>query len=158
MSSVQQWAWSLCLMILICTLVQYIIPAGAMERSVRLVLGGFVVLGIITPITNLVQSANWDFSWEAETVVTENYIDQSNQILLEQAKANVTVLVARELQRKEIDYKNMEITMDTNEDNCIVIDKAVVTIGVKDAADAEWIRETIVSALGIQTEVVIDDG
>ena len=158
MSNVQQWAWSLCLVILICTVVQYILPAGAMERSVRLVLGGFVVLSIIMPITNLVQSANWDFSWAAETAVTEEYIAQSNAVLLEQAKANVTVLVAQELQRKEIDYKNIAITMDTNADNCIVIDKAVVTIGVQDGADAEWIRETIGSALGIQTEVVIDDG
>ena len=158
MSNVQQWAWSLCLVILICTVVQYIIPTGGMERSVRLVLGGFVVLGIITPITNLVQPDNWDFSWAAETAVTEDYIDQSNKVLLEQAKANVTVLVARELQAREVDYKNIEITMDTNADNCIVIDKAVVTIGVQDAADVEWIRETIGSALEIQTEVVIDDG
>lgn len=158
MSSVQQWAWSLCLLILICTVVQYIIPSGAMERSIRLVLGGFVVLGIIMPITNLVQSTDWDFSWEVDTAVTEAYIDQSNALLLEQSKRNVEALAAVELQKKEINYRKIEITMDTNADNCIVIDKAVVMIGVQDAAEAEWIRETMVSALGIPTEVVIDDG
>lgn len=160
MSTVQQWAWSLCLIILICTVIQYIIPSGAMERSIKLVLGAFVVLGMIVPITNLVQSSDWNFTWDAERFSEANseYVDQVNHEILEQSKENITVLLVTELEKMGVDYQNIEISMDTNEDNCIVIDKAVITIGVKDAVRIFQIQDTIQTSLGIQTEVVVNGG
>lgn len=158
MAAVQQWSWSLCLLVLISTIIQYVLPSGTMERSMKLVLGGFVVLGMIVPITKMVQSADWDFTLETNTAATDSYLEQINEEILTQAQANVTAVIAENLQQMGVQPENIAVVMDTNEDNCIVIEKAVIRIAVSDAKKAEQIRETLQSTLGIQAEVVINGG
>lgn len=158
MAAVQQWSWSLCLLVLLSAIIQYVLPSGVMERSMKLVLGGFLVLGMITPVASLVQSADWDFSLDASVSDTDQYIAAANEEILILAEGNVTALVAQALQEMGIQPENIAVEMDMNEDNSIVIEKAVIGLSAGDWPKAEQIREKIQSTLGIQAEVVVYDG
>ena len=74
------------------------------------------------------------------------------------ARASITSLVAAELQRMQVPCKNVDITMDTTEDNSIVISKVVVTLPGEYAGSCENVRLRLTELLGLQTEVYADDG
>ncbi len=158
MGEVQQWAWSLCLLILISTILQYVMPGGTMQRSMKLVLGGFVVLGMIQPAASLAQSADWSVSIAVDDTTAEHYLEQANDRILSQARANVSAVIAEKLTQLGVQAENITVEMDTDADNCIVIDKAVIGLHASDADKAEQLRQAVWSSLGIQTEVVINGG
>lgn len=158
MSQVQQWAGALCILILISAIIQYIIPSGVMERSMRLVLGGFVVLGLILPITDLVKNADWDISIPENPAVEEACTEQANERILALAQNNVEALIAETLQEMHIHAKKIAVKMDSDEDNCIVIEKAWIVLELSDAERLAETEEKIWSVLGIRAEVVLDGG
>lgn len=160
MTQVQQWAGGLCLLILVTTVIQYILPGGVMQRSVKLVLGGFVVLGVIVPLTQLVSSNSWELPnfEQSATMTIDTYITQTNTRILEQAEGNVAAVIADQLAQRGISAENIAVNMDSNEDNSIVIEKAVVTLSSEDTANAEEIRERLQNILEIPVEVIIYGG
>lgn len=158
MSQVQQWAGALCILILIATVLQYIIPSGVMERSMRLVLGGFVVLGLIVPITQLVKNADWEFQIQEDSISADEYLEQANTQILKLAQNNVEALISETLQKMNISAKKITVKMDSDKDNCIVIEKAVVALALTDAERMAETEEKLWSVLGIKAEVIIDGG
>lgn len=156
MSAVQQWASVLCVLVLISAIIQYVIPSGMMERSMKLVLGGFVVLGLILPIADLVRSVEWDFQIKEDPSITEHYLETTNNQIITIAQHNIEQLIAETLREMNISAKNIMVKMDISEDNCIMIEKAVLVIAFSDMERAAAIEEKIWSALGIKAEVVID--
>lgn len=156
MSAVQQWASALCVLVLISAIIQYVIPNGIMERSMKLVLGGFVILGLILPIIDLVRSEEWDFQMKEDTSITEHYLETTNNQIITIAQHNIEQLIAETLCEMNINAKNIMVKMDISEDNCIMIEKAVLVIAFSDMEQAVAIEEKIWSALGIKAEVVID--
>ena len=158
MTQVQQWAGGLCLLILVTKVIQYILPGGVMQRSVKLVLGGFVVLGVIVPLTRLVSSNSWELPNFEQSATIDTYITQTNTRILEQAEGNVAAVIADQLAQRGISAENIAVNMDSNEDNSIVIEKAVVTLSSEDTANAEEIRERLQNTLEIPVEVIIYGG
>ncbi|MDD5952892.1 MAG: stage III sporulation protein AF [Oscillospiraceae bacterium] len=159
MSQVQQWAGALCLLVLISTVIQYVLPSGAMARSMKLVLGGFLVLGMIVPLVELVQSSDWDISLGQSAKASEELLlEEANGQILRQAQRNVEGVVAQTLSSMGIFPENITVEMDTDEDKSIVIEKVVVGIGFSDRAQGEHIRETLETTLGVKAEVVINGG
>ena len=129
-----------------------------MQRSVKLVLGGFVVLGVIVPLTRLVSSNSWELPNFEQSVTIDTYITQTNTRILEQAEGNVAAVIADQLAQRGISAENIAVNMDSNEDNSIVIEKAVVTLSSEDTANAEEIRERLQNTLEIPVEVIIYGG
>lgn len=158
MSSVQQWASGLCLLVLAATVVQYLLPHGTMVRSMRLVLGAFLLLGILSPLTTLVRSDDWQIDWSVSSFEEGALIDSANKALIEESRKKITELVAIQAQRENVRCEWIDVSMDITEDNCIAITGVTLTIGEADGARAETLRQSIESALGIKTEVVINGG
>ena len=84
MSGVQSWAISVCFTVIAASILQYISPNGAMERVMKLVLGAFVLYGIMMPIISLVPqiSNGFDAYIDVEqpnpSVDSDRYGQQSN--------------------------------------------------------------------------------
>ena len=67
-------------------------------------------------------------------------------------------MIADQLAQRGISAENIAVNMDSNEDNSIVIEKAVVTLSSEDTANAEEIRERLQNTLEIPVEVIIYGG
>ena len=68
MSGVQSWAAGVCFTVIAASILQYISPNGAMERVMKLVLGAFVLYGIMMPVISLVPQISNGF---------DSYIDMN---------------------------------------------------------------------------------
>ena len=64
-------------------------------------------------------------------------------------------MIADQLAQRGISAENIAVNMDSNEDNSIVIEKAVVTLSSEDTENAEKIRERLQNTLEIPVEVII---
>jgi hypothetical protein len=144
--------------VLIITLLQLVLPNGRMQRSMRLVMGAFAVLTILSPLTKLSVSDGWTSLFSTVDLDTDSYIDQTNEAILQQSQASIEALTAQTLQQINVEPEKIAVVMDTTEDNCIAIEKVVVQISLLDAERSTEIAEAITKELGIQGEVVIDGG
>ena len=134
MSGVQSWAISVCFTVIAASILQYISPNGAMERVMKLVLGAFVLYGIMMPSISLVPHISHG---------VDAYLDVE--------------LVTVELAKKGVNCENVELIMDTNEDNSISISKVLVTVsGATMSQDV--LEQQLNGVLGLQTEVTIHGG
>lgn len=160
MSGIQQWTAVICLAALVAALAQSLIPAGSMERMGKFVVGAFILCIIIAPISKLVpqistslQNVNTDS--QAQKTQLESTVN--NQII-EESQKSITNLVAAELSRIQIKCKNVQVVMDTNENGRISINKVIVELDKKDAAEAKTVSDYLKKELEIKTEVVSDGG
>ena len=75
MSGVQSWAISVCFTVIAASILQYISPNGAMERVMKLVLGAFVLYGIMMPIISLVPQISNGFDAYIDTEQPNQSVD-----------------------------------------------------------------------------------
>ncbi|MCI1955496.1 MAG: stage III sporulation protein AF [Oscillospiraceae bacterium] len=160
MSGIQQWTAVICLAALVAALAQGLIPAGSMERMGKFVVGAFVLCVMIVPVFKAVpkigaglESAN--SGGQGQDTRLESTV---NSQVMEESQKSVANLVTAELSRIRIKCKNVRVVMDTNRDGRISINKVIVTLDKKDAADAESAAEYLKKELGLKTEVVSDGG
>ncbi len=157
MDGVRQWALGICLTVLVNAVVQYLIPSGSMEKMLRLVLGAFVLCGILVPLVQVLPNIEWEVEdIPAAYEQAGDFTESVDQQVLSQAEQNIRILVAQELQKRGVACENIAVFMDRNEDGSIRMDKVVVTLGKDGQNQAPGLAPDLENTLGIQTEVVID--
>ena len=80
MSGVQSWAISVCFTVIAASILQYISPNGAMERVMKLVLGAFVLYGIMMPIISLVPQISNGFDAYIDTEHPNQSVDLTDTV------------------------------------------------------------------------------
>ena len=129
MSGVQSWAISVCFTVIAASILQYLSPNGAMERVI-------------------------DTEQPNQSV---DLTDTVNSQIHTAASSGIQSIVTVELAKKGVNCENVELIMDTNEDNSISISKVLVTVsGATMSQDV--LEQQLNSVLGLQTEVTIHGG
>ena len=131
MSGVQSWAISVCFTVIAASILQYISPNGAMERVMKLVLGAFVLYGIMMPIISLVPQISNGFDAYIDVEQPNPSVDLTDTVnsqIHTAASSGIQNIVTVELAKKGVNCENVELIMDTNEDNSISISKVLVTV------------------------------
>lgn len=159
MKEIQQWTAVICLAALVAALAQSLIPAGSMERMGKFVVGAFIICIMIAPISKIVPQISMGINSTGGSEVRKTQIESTvnNQIITESQKS-ITNLVAAELSRIHLRCKNVQVVMDTNRNGRISINKVIVKLDKKDAADIKTVADYLEKELQIKTEVVSDGG
>ena len=160
MNGVREWAAVICMAALTAAMLQNLVPNGSMERMARFVIGAFVICAMIAPISKTLPQlrvamdrgspSGGQNAGRLNSTVERQYRDA--------AERSVKGLVAAELGRMGIKCKNVRVIMDTDENGSISITKVVATIGKESAAKRGTTSAALQKTLGIQTEVVSDEG
>lgn len=157
MDAVHQWALGICLTVLINAVVHYVIPSGSMEKMLRLVLGVFVLCGILLPLSKTLPSLDWEMEKPTETIHdTDGFAGEVERQIFSQAEQNIKQVVIVELEKNGYPWKNVSVRMDTNEDRGIVINQVVVTLDKDALVQKEELTAHLEKTLGLKTEVVWD--
>lgn len=159
MSGVKEWATVICLAALSAAMLQSLVPNGSMERMAKFVIGAFIICALIVPASKAAPQIRAGLE-------TENRSAKENQNLnstverqyKDAARESITGLVQSELKQMGINCKNVQVIMDTDENGSISITKVVVTIDGKTASGRAGVSSALEKTLGIQTEVVSDEG
>lgn len=160
MSGIQQWAAVICLAALIAAMAQGLIPAGSMERMGKFVVGAFIICVMIAPISKIIPEISTSLqSTDTNSEVQKTQLESTvNSQVIEESQKSITNLVAAELSRIQIKCKNVQVVMDTNENNSISINKVIVKLDKRDVADVKMVSDYLEKELGLKTEVVSDGG
>ena len=148
MSGVQSWAISVCFTVIAASILQYISPNGAMERVMKLVLGAFVLYGIMMPIISLVPQISNGFDAYIDVEQPNPSVDLTDTV-----NSQIHTAASSGIQN----IVTVELIMDTNEDNSISISKVLVTVS-RATMSQDVLEQQLNGVLGLQTEVTIHGG
>lgn len=159
MSGVREWATVICLAALSAAMLQSLMPNGAMERMAKFVIGAFVICAIIAPVSKAIPQIQEGLEARSRPVEENDHLNSTvNRQYQDAARQSITGLVQSELKQMGINCKNVQVIMDTKENGSISINKIIVTIDGKTASEHTDVSSALEKALGIQTEVVSDEG
>lgn len=155
MDKVTAWAAGICLCTIVCAVLDMITPNGGTEKTVRFVLGLFMVCAVAVPLADI------SFDWNEISATTEQY--EANTSLKEDIQNQGIEIIEQELEQMiintiepfEVVPQKTEINMDIDNDNRISIVSVTVVLSGKDAEKAIQIKNTIESELGIVCDTVI---
>lgn len=159
MNDIKAWATAICLVTLVAAIMQYLVPNGSMGRMMKLVLGVFVICGIVLPITKIVPQISLELQDTAssaqDTQTFKNVVDQQ---VYSAANSGIRTIVMNELGTKNIKCENVAIKMDTKANSSISISKVVVTVPNQYSSQCSEIAVQLEKVLGLKTEVTVHGG
>ena len=157
MSSVQNWAAALCVAAFASALLQYLSPGGTMEKVFRLVLGAFVLCGLLSPLTDVLPTIAESLPAWSESSPQSEFTQSVDDQILQSAKANLEQVIAGQLYTMGYSWENIEIFMDMAADGSIVINKVAVTLS-DPVADCTEVSGRLEKVTGLKMEVTAYGG
>ncbi len=150
--------WALCLIAAAAagTLATVIVPRGSMDKTVRAVVGIFVVAVICSPLAEIKDS---DFSVEAfanfgETEYENPYADDVRESMLSSFRKTVETRIKEIASELDVDVVSVMADVALDESGCINIHKIAVAIGRNELTGIEYLSEIISEKLGAPVEII----
>lgn len=152
MDALRQWALCLIIGATAGTFVMAISPRGSMDKTVRAVVGIFVVAAICSPLAGLPKT---DFTADAfaDYEFTQQSEEEMYEYMLEAYRREVEnrILSAADEQGNEI--SEIFISADIDADNCIIIQDITVTLASEHSADTAEFSAYLSQRLGVSVTV-----
>lgn len=152
MDVLRQWAVSLIIAAAAGTFAMVISPRGSMDKTVRAVVGIFVVSVICSPLAQIKDNS---FSVEAVAeyeLETENVAALREQ-LVSACRDAVETQVIQSAQELGIEVETVEAEMSVDAENCIIIHKIAVNVPKKYGKNSELLSEILKEKLGVPVQV-----
>ena len=159
MNGIREWSAVVCLSALAASMLQSLIPNGSMERMAKFVIGAFVICAMIAPVSKALPQIRAGLNQNAARMESGGRLNSEvERQYRDAAQRSIAGLVTSELGRMGVKCKNVRVIMDTEENGSISINKVIVTVGKESVAGRAGVKSALEKALGIQTEVVSDEG
>ena len=141
MNAVKNWSAVISGSVLLCVILEFLIPPGKVGKSMNIILGAFVMCSAIGwfksfDVRNFKSSLNLK-KFEAPEEKTKKLNSTAEEIIAR----NIESIIQRILKDINVPYKKIEIFMDRNEDNCIVMIRCKIYISNSAKDDSEKIKK-----------------
>lgn len=152
MDVLRQWAVSLIIAAAAGTFAMIVSPRGSMDKTIRAVVGIFVVAVICSPLTEIKENG---FSVEAfaEYDLETDNIAALREQLVSACRNAVETQINREAQELEIAVESVEADLSVDAENCIIIHNITVNIADGFKEKAELLSEILQEKLGVPVQV-----
>ncbi len=140
------------------TLVTVIVPRGSMDKTVRAVVGIFVVAVICSPLTELDEAETIldAFAVYDEETIENLYTEDMHEYITETLKENITLRIKEIVSDFGADAVSVNAEMSVDENNCINIHKIEVIIKNGNFIDKTRLSEAISRNLGVPADVIAE--
>lgn len=155
MSAITSWATAVCIVAVICSLYDMLIPDGNTSKMLDFVLGMFLIVAILIPFVNIVKSEplnfkNIEFNSKDFTMSTEN-----EDLIVDVGKSTVEKIISDSLKEKNISYKKIVIDMDSSNGNSIDIIRAKIYVENSYRNQIIDIQNIVKEKTGITPDVIV---
>lgn len=155
MSAITSWATAVCIVAVICSLYDMLIPDGNTSKMLDFVLGMFLIVAILIPFVNIVKSEplnfkNIEFNSKDFTMSTEN-----EDLIVDIGKSTVEKIISDSLKEKNISYKKIVIDMDSSNGNSIDIIRAKIYVENSYRNQIIDIQNIVKEKTGITPDVIV---
>jgi hypothetical protein len=152
MASIRQWAFSVCVAMVICGIARILIPKGSMQKVLGITISAFLLCTILSPI--LLQ--NPSFSLDIRAQSNEDIAERARRLTEtvdrqeeEAVSAGVRKIVGEKLTEMGINYLHITIHISQNGQSEMVIGQVEVLLDRKYAEGAAGIRDVLQEELEI---------
>ncbi len=162
------WSSMICFSCAVCMITNFILPPGNMEKIVRMVLGLFIIVSIISPFSdsNLKIKLKVDLPQKNESNL-KSFVKKLDKQFETLAEKNLKNIIEGILDDIDIKSKKIEIFMDTDQDSCISISKCKIFLSrsckksdkayTLSNSEVIKIKDEVEKNLNINVEVLILD-
>lgn len=147
-----KWAAGICIGSAVVCIVEMFITDMALEKTVRYVLGAFMLCSVIVPIGSIIKDFSADFGNVAE--FSGEIPQEISEQRIEYIESEIKGLVERKLGEENIFPVDTGVNMDIDESNSISMIKADIVLEKKDIYSAKRAKE-ILGELGIESNVSV---
>lgn len=156
MNGIKEWAAVVCIVTLVAALMQYLVPDGSMAKMMKMLLGVFVICGIILPLSNTIPKISLELQSSSNSNQdTQSFKNSVDQQIYTAANTGIQNIVINELNLMNMNCENVQVLMDTKADNSISISKVVVSIPSQYANQVAEIAARLEKVMGLKTEVIV---
>ena len=153
MEGIFSWATAVTVCSVIACIVEILTGNSSLDKTVRFVLGIFMLCVIITPLINTAaQIVNTDITAEYEYNESN---DEKKEAQIKILKSRLQKLVEKTLAENDIEPLVTLITISIADDSSIESIKAAITLQNTDAEKAADTEELIRSRLGIECSISV---
>ncbi len=153
MEKIGNWATTICVAAIMCTLIQLLAPKGKSARMLQLVIISFFLCVLILPLEkNMTLSLpkistgdNDEFSLELEGTL--------QQQIQQQSELAVQTLCDRYLKNYDIQVQRVEVVMDNQQNSNIYISHVVLYLEKNDLSKTFTVCQLMEAQLGIPVKV-----
>lgn len=152
MDVLRQWALSLIIAAVAGTFAMAISPRGSMDKTVRAVVGIFVVTVICSPLAEI-KNSSFSLDAFAEYELETDNVAALQEQLVSACCAAVETEIIQAAQELEIAVEAVRAEMNVDAENCIIIHKIVVDIPETYGEKSEHLSEVLKEKLGVPVQV-----
>lgn len=156
MHELSVWANSVCMVAIICALFEMFVPEGTLAKLVNFVLGLFLIIAILVPFANLIQSnalKNSKINIEQQNT---NFSDDINDLTIAYGKSAIEKIIIQCLEEKEIEYKKIDINMDSSNNESIDIVRVDIYLPIKYRNQLSEIQNEVKEKTGISPNIYVE--
>lgn len=152
MEAFRQWAVSLIIAGIAGTVISLLSPRGTMEKTLRAVIGIFIVSAVVSPLESIVSKDGFlpAFAFENVTVSCDNEL---GEYMLDTCKTTVGKVVAETAEAYGIENIGVETDMYVDDNKCIIIRDICITIPLNGFGKSHEIEAELEKKLGIPVTV-----
>ncbi len=151
MDGISSWALSISICAVICTIVEVLISDSRLEKTVRFILGVFMVCAVIFPLGSVISGFSSISLDESSSIEVDDKLSAQQEELI---KSQISMLIEGTLEDMEIYPEKIEVNMDIDENESISLITAEVTLSKEYVESAGAVVEAVMSELGLECEVV----
>ena len=152
MDNVMQWAGGICISCGIVCIIEMLISDTVLEKTVRYVLGAFMLCAVIVPVGGFIRDISFDFGDFGE--ISDEIPEDIENERIEYLKSEIKKLIVRNLEDENIFPKEICVNMDIDEDNCISIITADILLENGDVHRVQRVRN-VLDNLGIGCNISV---
>lgn len=147
---------TICLVSIVCTLLEILFPQGKMEKIFKVVLGAFMLCALLIPLKNTLKSINFDAK-KNENFIKDEYKLKStvDKQVKTSAKEKLQATIEKILAAKGVKPEKINIFMDTSADNSISIKKIEVFLPKGDENSLVNVKNELEKILELKVDVAL---
>lgn len=168
MKIITSWSTLICLSSAACAVIELIMPPGNMAKTLRMILGLFMLVSFVFPFSNGISKFNTAFKTKKiNDKPIRDFVNGINKQIESLAENNLKAVIEQILSEMGVENEKTEIFMDTGQDNCISISRCKVYIkrnfrksdnnSSLTNSDLLKIKKELEKRINIETEVFICD-
>lgn len=156
MTAVKSWTLLICILSIISTLFEMLLPRGKIEKIFKVVLGIFILCSLLMPLKALSSSMKFNSKNEKVFVKEENKLKNiiENQMKIS-SEVNLKSNIKNLLKRKNVKPEKINVIMDTDNNNCISIKNIEVYLSEGDKNKKDTIKNELEKVLNLKVDVVV---
>lgn len=155
MTAITSWATTICVVAVICSLYDMVMPEGNTSKMLDFVLGMFLIVAILIPFVDIIKSDSFNIKEIKFTSEEFRLSEDNTNLTITLGKSAVEKIIADCLNEMDITYKKITIAMDSSNGNSIDIIRADIYVDSKYRNQLIEIQSTVKEKTGITPDVIV---